>query len=138
MPLWLSNLRESSLVVRTGVLAAALAGVFLLTLPVAWCCGGPAGVAWAGKAGLACLAGSALALVTSEPFRSARRALAGMLVGMVFRMGVPAVIALLAMSIEAAARAGFLYYLVLYFEVALAVEVLLWLPPAGQREPKRQ
>jgi len=128
--MWLSNLRDRSLTVRVAVLMLAVAGSSLLAVPVAWCSRGRAGLAAAAVAGLVCLAGSGLALVATEPFRTTGRALHGMLVGMTLRMGVPLAGVLTVYACAAdVAGAGFAWYLVLFFEVGLLVEVFLSLPP---------
>jgi len=131
MEMRLLNLRERGLVVRAMVLVLAVVGLYLLVAPLAWYWSGSTGLVAATVAGICCLVGSGIALITGEPFRTPRRALYGMLLGMAFRMGVPLAVALVVYAQAGLLiRAGFVYYLLVFFEVALLVEVFLSLPPA--------
>ena len=137
--MWLSKLRGQSLAVRVVTLQLVMVGFSLLIAPVIWYASGRVGLISAAMAGLACLVGCGMALVVGEPFRRTRRLLHGMLFGMLFRMGVPFVVALIVnQSGRYLMDAGFIYYLVVYFEVALLVEVFLSLPPAEQRKTSTQ
>ncbi|HLA84966.1 MAG TPA: hypothetical protein VJL29_09240 [Thermoguttaceae bacterium] len=137
MATWLSNLHTRSLAVRAGLLAAAMIGACLLAAPVGWHAHGRAGWKAAVAAALICWLGATAALVAAEPFRAAGRMLHAMLVGMILRMGIPLAGALVVGSrVENLIAAGFPYYVVFFFEVALVVEVLLSLPPIPQPEKK--
>ncbi|MBN1589970.1 MAG: hypothetical protein JW888_10680 [Pirellulales bacterium] len=128
-------MRSRGLVTRATVLVLAVAVVYLLVAPGAWCFGGPVGPVSAAVAGLCCLAGAMLALISGEPFRTTERALHGMLLGMAFRMGIPLGVGL-AVYLHGGAlvQAGFIYYLLVFFEITLLVEVYLSLPPLQRRE----
>ncbi|MBN2024244.1 MAG: hypothetical protein JW809_15785 [Pirellulales bacterium] len=130
MDAWLALLRTRSFGVRSLILAAALAACFALVSPVAWGLGGLRGLAASGLAAGCCLLGSWLALAVGEPFRRRRQILPAMLLGMVFRMGIPLLFGL-AVHLRGGplVHGGFLYYLVLFFEVALITEIVLSLPP---------
>lgn len=134
---WLSNLRERGLGTRSATLLAAMAAAGLLAAPVAWHVEGRNGLAAALTAGLACLTGSGFALVAGEPFRAAGRVLPGMLLGMIFRMGVPLATAVVFYGQSGGlASPGFPCYLVFFFEIGLLIEVFLSLPVAARR-PRR-
>jgi hypothetical protein len=131
MQAWLGRLREQTLAVRVAVLAAALIAVYLSAILPAWHFAGPNALAAATLAGLACLVGFALALAAGEPYRATDRILHGMFWAMAFRMGVPLAAALVVhFHAGDLAGAGFFGWLVGFFEVGLAVEVFLSLPPA--------
>jgi len=135
MEMRLSNLRERSLAVRATVLVLAVVAFYALVAPVAWYLSGPNGPVSAAVAGSCCLLGAGLALVSGEPFRATRRAMYGMLLGMAFRMGVPLTVGLLIHYHGGLlAQTGFVYYLLVFFELTLLVEVYLSLPPAQRRE----
>lgn len=134
---WLSNPRERGLGTRSATLLAAMMAAGLLAAPVAWHVEGRGGLATALTAWLACLTGSGFALVAGEPFRAAGRVLSGMLLGMIFRMGVPLAAAVAIHGENGGlASPGFPYYLVFFFEIGLLVEVFLSLPVAVRR-PRR-
>ncbi|MBN1910795.1 MAG: hypothetical protein JW818_13705 [Pirellulales bacterium] len=128
--MWLTDLRRRSLAARGGVLVAALAApCVLLAAPIGYFHSGMTGILAAVTAAALCLAGAGAALVVNEPFRGTDRALKGLLWGMIFRMGIPLGLGLaVQLTGTALAGAGFLLYLLVFFELALAVEVYLSLP----------
>jgi len=76
-----------------------------------------------------CLLGAVLALVVSHLLRGPKAVLYGMLMAMALRMGIPLVSALaLHLQNGALAKAGVLYYFLVFYPVTLAVETVLSLP----------
>ncbi len=113
-----------------GTVALVLYGVIA---PIAYLCAGRGGLWASALAGLACLAGAEIALVISHLLRAPGRVLWGLLFGMAARMGIPLTFGLVASLIDGPlARAGLLFYLLVFFPVTLAVETVLSLP---QPEP---
>jgi len=135
---WLAQIRAQGLALRSLVLAAVMAACYVAISPVAWGLGGLGGLRAAGAAAGCCFSGAFLALAAGEPFRRRRKLLPAMLVGMVFRMGIP-----LAFGLGVHLRggplvdAGFLYYLVLFFEVALITEIGLSFPPPAKCDARQ-
>jgi len=113
------------------MLVLAVVALYLLVVPVAWYYCGPIAAVSAAVAGVCCLVSAILALVSGEPFRAKQQLLHAMLVGMAFRMGLPLGIGLAIYAYAAPlVEAGFVYYLLIFFELTLLVEVFLSLPPA--------
>jgi len=126
---WLSNLRKRGLALRAAVLGIVVLGSGATAGPVAWWLGGAAGVTAAAAAAFLCLAGAISALVAGHLFRGPRHAWNALLVGMVARSGIP-LAAALAIYLRGGplAEAGLLYYLLVFYPVALTTEIVLSLP----------
>ena len=93
---------------------------------------GPPG-AWGTGAAAAgvCLLGAVLALAASHSLRGPQAALVAMLLAMACRMGIPLVFAAWAhLSGGPLAKAGVLYYVLVFYLIALGAEVVLALPMA--------
>jgi hypothetical protein len=134
MDTWLENLRSRGLGRRALVLGLVTLAMYAVVAPVAGCLGGQAAI-WAATvaAGL-CLAGTGSALVASHFLRGTKRALCGMLVGTMLRMGIPLIFGLgCHLHGGFLAQAGLLYYLLVFYPVTLAVETVLSLPLVDQR-----
>jgi len=132
----LSRLRAQNLAVRVVVLVLAAMALCLVVAPVAWWRGGSDELAVAAGAAACCLAGACAALVAAEPLRGGEHFLYGMLLGMAFRLGIPLAVAMVVCRNSAwLVQAGFLGYLVVFFEAVLFVEVWLALPPADNGKP---
>jgi hypothetical protein len=129
MQAWFANLRGRSLAARATLLGLAVFGLYALVAPVAVLCNGSAGL-WAAatSAGL-CFSGAALALMADRLFHGSNRALWSVSVGMLLRMGVPLAFALaLQLTGGILAKAGLLYYLLVFYPVTLCLETALSLP----------
>jgi predicted Na+-dependent transporter len=126
---WFAKLRCRSLAAHSAVLAGAVLVVYAVVAPVAGRHGGWMGLAAAAAAAAFCLLGAGLALVACRGLRQPKYALHGVLVGMVVRMGVPLVLALV-FQVRGGplAEAGLLLYLIVFYPVTLSVETALSLP----------
>lgn len=126
---------------RVWVACAALTAATVVALPVfawagyAW--HGPPGIYAAGTAAGVCWAGALVALVLTAALRGPKRAVSGVLLGMLFRMGVPLVAGiLLDRQGGPLAKAGVFGMIVGFYFVTLLVETLLALrlvKPRGKR-----
>jgi len=135
MVTWLANLRNPGVAVRATILGVVVLAAFGATAPVAIRLGGPLALAAAAMAAVLCLAGATVALVIVDRFRTPSGALAALWVGMVIRTGVPFTVGM-AIHLHGGplAQAGLLWYLLLFYLIALAVGTFLSLPPA-HRQP---
>jgi hypothetical protein len=104
--------------------------VFAIMAPAVAFVGGGVGLMAAIAAAGLCLLGAVLALAVSHHFREGHSAMGlRFLVGMLPRMGVPLAGAVVfQFLIETLAKGGFLYYLLLFYPITLAMEALLQLP----------
>lgn len=139
MVIWLSNLRNRSVVFRAAVLGIVVLVAFAMIGPVAVRLGGSVALAAASLAAALCLTGATVALVVGNFLRGPRHALAALAAGMAVRMGVPLAPAL-AIHLQGGplAEAGLLYYLLVFYPVTLAVETALSLPESRRPTPPRQ
>lgn len=130
---WLANMRGRSLAARQALLVLSMAGAFVLVLPWALWQYGATGLLAAASACGVCLLGSATALFVADQLRGPNLALQGMLLGLALRTGIPLGFAVIAQSSAGLlACAGLVYDLLVFYLVALAVEVALSLPPTVQ------
>jgi hypothetical protein len=124
-----NNLGSRGLAFRAILLGFAVLLAFTAVGPVAYCMGSWTGVAAAAVAGALCYAGAAMALFATYGLREPRYAMAALLIGMAFRMGVPLSLgAAIHFSGGSLAAAGVLYYLAAFYPVTLTVETVLSLP----------
>ena len=123
---------------RIVALAMVVMVSFVVVSPVAWWLGGLEGIGSSATAAAICLVGGILAMAVNEPFRAKGRALAGTLMAMGPRMGIPLIAALVGSYYfdDFGSRARFLCYLVVYFEIVLLVEVFLTTTVLERRRPK--
>ena len=129
MEIWFSNLRNRSLATRAAVLAVVMVLFYALVAPMALCVGGPSALPASAAAGGICLLGAAIALAVGHVQRSPQAVLYGMLLGMAARMVIPLVCGLIIhLQGGPLTEAGFLYYLLVFYPVTLAVETALSLP----------
>ena len=90
---------------------------------------GVMGLLAAGTAAAVCLIGAIGALIASDHFRGPSRALHGLAWSMAARTGLPLLLALvLRLQRGALFKAGAVYYVLVFYFVALAVEMPLSLP----------
>lgn len=132
MPNWLARLRGRSLAAREAALLGTIALVDLLLVPLAIWRYGPAGPLAAATAAAVCTLAAALALWASDANRAPQRVLHGMLYALLLRTGIPLGFALVGqLSGGLLTWGGLVYWLLLFYLVALGGEVLLSLPAGG-------
>jgi hypothetical protein len=107
---------------RAAVLAIAVVLVFLIVAPLIAYLGGPASLVAAAVAAGVCLAGAAFGLVADGFRRDPADVVRPLLLSMAARMGLPLACGL-AVQLRGGplAEAGFLYYLVVFYLITLAV-----------------
>ena len=116
-----------SLTVSSAWIAAATLGCWVLAGPVAYLVSGSVGLLASGAAGLCCSLGAFGTLMLTHWFRGPTGLLPRVLGGMFIRMAVPLAAAMgVQLSQSPLADAGFLYYLLMFYLVTLAVETGLW------------
>jgi len=127
---------------RHGLLACQIAlaiAVALLLAPAGMAgslISGGWGLAAAVVAAVCCWLGAASALAAAVLLADVAGGLAGLLAGMVLRMGIPLTCGLvLHLRNGALAQAGVLYYLLVFYPVTLAVEIALSLPRTSAAKP---
>jgi hypothetical protein len=139
----LRNLRQKSLVLRGLILAGALLATGLIALPLGYAISQERVVFLAGAAaGIACLLAGLAGLGLREILHRPEHALAFLGLGMLFRMGIPLGAALAVYLFGGPlSAAAFLYYLVVFYPVMLAIETVLTLPDgsssASESAPKQ-
>lgn len=125
-----ARLQRLGLAARAAILVSVVALTYAVAGPVGWHVSGAMGLWASGVAAGVCLLGATLALVVSYRLRDPQRALTGMLLGMLLRMGIPLGFAAgMFLFGGVLAEAGVFYYLVAFYLVTLAAETLLSLPP---------
>ena len=134
MVAWLSSLRNRGVAARAMILGAVVLAALAATAPVAIRLGGSVALAAAAMAAVLCLAGAAAALVIVDRLRTPNSALAALWIGMSVRTGVPLAIGM-AIHLHGGplAQAGLLWYLLLFYLIALAVGTFLSLPPTNRQ-----
>jgi hypothetical protein len=116
----------SQLFALCGWLAALLAVAFVVSAPLACLLQGGIGVAAAAAAAACVFVSSALGLVVGELFRKSDDALLAMVLGMVIRMSLPlAACVVVQLSGGSLASAGFVFYVLFFYMVGLAVDTCL-------------
>lgn len=129
MTAWLAYLRNGSPTVRGAAVAALALAACAVVAPAAIGLGGIWGLAAAAAAAGLCLAGALAALAASHAFAGPRHALAGLLVAMAARTGIPLGFGLAChLCGGPLAEAGLLYYLLVFYPPILLVETYLSLP----------
>jgi len=129
----LNNLRSQSAAVRITALTIVVFVVFGLAGPVAFHIGGWMALATAALAAGLCLTGGSVALMVSRLLPGPNLALAALMASMTARMAIPLAFGL-AIHLHGGplAKAGLLYYLLVFYPVTLSVETMLSLPSAEQ------
>ena len=129
MGAWWTELRRRSLGCRVAFLAAALALLWLAVAPLACGRGGWIGLLAAGLAAAVCGGGSAAALAVSQRWRGPVWGWYGLLGAMALRTGAPLVFVVIVRLFGGVLdQVGFIYYIVLFYLTALALEVPLSIP----------
>jgi hypothetical protein len=129
----LSDLRRRNLMFRGAILGLALFLALLTIGPIAFYWQGAIALEAAALAALLTLAGAGMALVVADRLRQPHEALLALSLGTMLRMGVPLVSGLVIHLYGGPlANAGFLYYVLIFYPVTLAVGTTLSLPPRPQ------
>jgi hypothetical protein len=128
----LAELRQRSLAFRQALLAVAMLAAYALAAPAAGWLFGWWGLASAALAGAVCWIGAGLALGMAFLLRGPNLAMQAMLFALVFRTGLPLGFVMIVQAGGGSLTwAGLVYFLLVFYLVALGVEVLLSLPEPG-------
>ena len=118
------------------VLAVVVLAGYAVAGVVAWLLSGPWGPAAAGVAAAVCWLGAAAALEATIRVTRRQHVLAGMMVGMALRMGIPlASVIAVYLGGGPLMQAGVLYYFLFFYPLTLAVETALSLPRPADAKP---
>jgi hypothetical protein len=108
------------------LLTAVMLSLLAATAPLACWHGGVMGLLAAGSAAGVCLIGAIGALIASDRFRGPTRALHGLAWSMAARTGLPLLWAIAVRFQEGGLfKAGGVYYLLVFYFAALAIEIPL-------------
>jgi hypothetical protein len=129
MTAWLIQLRSHGLARRVTMLGTAVLTAFALAAPIVVRVGGTPALRAAAVAAALCLAGATFALVVSHLLREPGLAFIALAVTTLGRLGIPFLTGLL-LHLQGGplAEAGLLYYLLVFYPIALTVEIALSLP----------
>ncbi len=129
-----ARLRDLRFPARALLFSAAVAVMWLVVAPVAWCASGWDGVGASLAAAVVCWLPALISLGMAE-FLRGPYLLAGWLGGMAIRLAVPLACALVVHSRGGwLAEAGLLYYLAALYPLTLLVETLFSLPAVGRTQ----
>jgi len=127
MAMW-ARLAGLRLLGQVFVLAAMVALGWLLLCPLSYGLSGVDGLVASAVAALVCLAGGELGLLVAAAFRGPMAAMNGAVLGMLVRMVVPLFGGVaIHLMVPRLADAGFVFYLVAFYMVDLAAEIMLLL-----------
>ena len=127
------RLRVYGLAAGALLLGLIVLGLYASVAPVAWFYGEVGGLLAAAAAAALCLVGAEIALAVSHLFRSPEHLPYRVLFGMAARMGIPLSVGLIIhLQGGVLAKAGLLYYLLVFYPITLAVETVLSLPQVKQ------
>ncbi len=130
---WIDRMSLSKRVLLLGLTVALL---FSVVGPIAWFLSGKPGLTAAAVAAGICLLSATLALIVSYALRRPAVALYGLLFGMALRMGIPLVFAgAVHLYGGGLAKAGVLYYLLVFYPLTLGIETVLSLPKVEPWKP---
>ena len=130
----LARLRNLGLGARVALVTSVMLLLFVATVPIAWWHDGGMGLLASAAAATVCLVGALGALIASDHFRGPSRALHGLAWSMAARTGLPLLWAVvLSLQQGGLAKAGAVYYVLVFYFVALAVETPLSLRPEPAR-----
>jgi hypothetical protein len=111
---------------QAGLVAGVVVVACLAVAPVAYAISGSAGVIAAAVAALVCLIGALFALIAMLPFGGPSAAMYSLTVGMLARTIVPLVCGVvLHLRVPFLAGAGMIFYLLVFYMIALATETVL-------------
>ena len=133
MPRFFQQLPKKSFTLRATMLGLTVLTAAAIILPIGYFIAGHRAEFSAGAmAAGVCLVAALLALGTSHLLQGPQHLLASVAAGMMIRMGIPLVAALVVRNLGGPlADAGFLYYLVVFYPVTLTAETILSLPSSS-------
>ncbi|REK19071.1 MAG: hypothetical protein DWQ37_02610 [Planctomycetota bacterium] len=121
-----SRLARLGVAGQAALVSLVIAGLALITAPIAQAVSGTIGLAAVGVAGGACWVGALAALLFVSLFPTPQTALYGLAGGMFFRTTLPMVVGVvLHFKVPALADAGMIFYLLVFYMATLATETLL-------------
>ncbi len=121
-----TRFRPRGLPASVAMLSAVLAASYLLLAPFVYRLQGADGLSAAAVAAVVCLVSALAGLLVSQCFSGPDHALAGVLVGMGFRMTLPLTVCVVAqLQGGALAQAGFVFYIIAFYLVSLAIDTWL-------------
>jgi hypothetical protein len=133
----ISDLPDRSLRAQMAVLLAVMLGAYGCVLFLVAARGDAVGIAAATLAAGVCLVSAAAALLMSHWLRDPANGLAGVLLPMVARTGLPLLLALIARTGgQGLVESGLVYYLVGFYVLAMAVEIPMSLPRTVRRRQR--
>jgi hypothetical protein len=133
---FIGDLRNRSLATRLSLLGAGLLAPYAVGLAVAVRCSGAAGLAALSVAAAGCLVSATAAMILSYCLQTPATAMAAALLSMAVRTGLPLIVALVVrLGGPSLVEAGFVYYLLVFYVLALAIEVPLSLPRMERSRP---
>lgn len=114
---------------RVSMLTAIVVVAYALLIALFGVRHGVLGLAAAGLAAVVCWAGASLTMIVASSLRGPQGALYGVVLGMLYRLGLSLGIAILvSRQFAELEKAGFVYYLLAFYPLTLAAETLLVLP----------
>jgi hypothetical protein len=120
------QLARLGLFAQAGVVAGVVLAAWLLVAAVAFAISGSAGMIAAAVGGLVCLVGAEIALALAALFRGPAAAMYSLAVAMLARTIVSMVFGVaLHLAVPMLAAAGMIFYLLIFYVVALATETVL-------------
>ncbi len=126
---WITTLPRRSLTVQVSVLAITIGGAYAVAIFVAIGIQGWVGVVAASMAAGTCFVSATAALILSRSLSDPQYGSTGILLPMAVRTGIPLMLALvIRLRGQGLVDGGFVYYLVGFYLLALAVEVPMSLP----------
>jgi len=121
-----TRLRKLGMGGRVALLTALMLLLYAVVAPLAYWHSGIPGLLAAGLPAVVCLGGAIGALLLSGHFRGPTGALTGLLLSIIVRTGLPLLLAIfLCFQPGALAKAGGVYYLVVFYVLMLGVETPL-------------
>ena len=129
------TLRKQGIFVRTLALLIFEIFLFAAITPFLWIFGSPWSFAAAGAAAVLCMAGALLGLWIHYIFCDPKLALTAILLGMAVNMGVPLAFGV-AIHLHGGplSESGFIYYLLFFYLLTLAIKTMLTLPLPRQTD----
>jgi len=129
------TLCKQSIFVRSLVLVIFEIFLFAGITPFLWIFGPAWSLIAAGTAAGLCMTGGLLALWIHHVFRDPKSALTALLLGMAANTGVPLALGLVIhLNCGPLSRSGFIYYLLFFYLLTLAMKTMLTLPLPRQSD----
>jgi hypothetical protein len=123
------NPRKFSLIGRCAIIVILATVMCFAIAPFAWYLNGVVGVGAMALAALLCLMSALAALCVNQLFNSPKQALMGILLGMMLGMGIPLMLgAAIHLYGGPLSKAGFIYYLLMFYLPTLCAKTILSLP----------